>query len=142
MLLSRQLLHRGLYHRTKRQCEQNGLTMEEIYKGSVEWEGDLFTEEQYIKVAMVNESKAPDPFEDCLIAKKVDVSGRDISHCDNLDTALGLTRSSDWTYGSICDKVLPCKLHVHVHNICVCFHVSSIHTCPYLLFLYHCTQWM
>ena len=128
MLLSRQLLHRGLYHRTKRQCEQNGLTMEEIYEGSVEWEGDLFTEEQYIKVAMVNESKAPDPFEDCLIAKKVDVSGRDISHCDNLDTALGLTRSSDWTYGSICDKVLPCKLHVHVHNICVCFHVSSIHT--------------
>ena len=73
MLLSRQLLHRGLYHRTKRQCEQNGLTMEEIYEGSVEWEGDLFTEEQYIKVAMVNESKAPDPFEDCLIAKKVDV---------------------------------------------------------------------
>ena len=39
--------------------------------------------------------------------KKVDVSGRDISHCDNLDKALGLTRSPDWTYESICDKVLP-----------------------------------
>ena len=27
--------------------------------------------------------------------------------CDNLDKALGLTRSPEWTYESICDKVLP-----------------------------------
>ena len=37
----------------------------------------------------------------------MDVSGRDITHCDNLDKALCLTRSSDWIYESICDKVLP-----------------------------------
>ena len=37
----------------------------------------------------------------------VDVSGRDITHFDNVDKALGLTRSNDWTYESICEKVKP-----------------------------------
>merc|ERR1712071_569642 len=46
-------------------------------------------------------------FEDRADAVKVDVSGRDITHCDNLDAALGLARSSDWTYQGICDEVKP-----------------------------------
>ena len=46
-------------------------------------------------------------YEYCQNAQNVDVTGRDISHCNNIDDALGLTRSKDWTYESICDKVLP-----------------------------------
>lgn len=40
-------------------------------------------------------------------ALMVDVSGRDITHFDNVDKALGLTRSKDLTYKSICEKVKP-----------------------------------
>ena len=39
-------------------------------------------------------------------AIKVDVSGRDVSHFDNIDKALGLTRSN-LTFESICAKVKP-----------------------------------
>ena len=99
---------RGLYYRTKRQAEQNGITMEETMKDHWEWEGDELTEEKYIKIMLAQEEKQQlIDFEPCPIAKKVDVSGRDITHCNNLDEALGLTRSDDWTYESICAKVLP-----------------------------------
>ena len=102
---------RGLYYRTKRQAEQNGITMEETMKDHWEWEGDELTEEKYIKIMLAQEEKQQlIDFEPCPTAKKVDVSGRDITHCDNLDKALQLTRSDDWTYKSICDKVLPRKL--------------------------------
>jgi len=102
---------RGLYHRMKRQAEQNGITIEEHMKDHWEWEGDELTEEKAIKIMLAEEEKQKlIDFEPCPIAKKVDVSGRDISHCNNLDEALGLTRSDDWTYKSICDKVLPRKL--------------------------------
>ena len=37
----------------------------------------------------------------------VDVSGRDITHFDNVDAALGLTRPDDSSYESICDEVKP-----------------------------------
>jgi len=99
---------RGLYHRMKRQAEQNGITIEETMKDHWEWEGDELTEEKAIKIMLAEEEKQKlIDFEPCPIAKKVDVSGRDISHCDNLDKALQLTRLDDWTYESICDKVLP-----------------------------------
>ena len=98
---------RGLYYRSKRQCEQYGISMEDACKGHIEWEGDKLTEEKFIK-AVVPEGGNPNPgYEDCPIAKKADVSGRDISHCDNVDKALELTRSLDWTYESICAKVFP-----------------------------------
>ena len=101
---------RYLYHRTKRQFEeQGGITMEELCKGSLEWEGEELTEEKYVKAMMDNDAKNDDGWEDCPAAQKADVSGRDISHCDNVDKALGLTRSGEWTYQSICDEVLPCK---------------------------------
>jgi hypothetical protein len=102
---------RYLYHRSKRQAEQTGgITMEEACKGTLEWEGEELTEEKFVKACLDNDAKNDDGYEDCPVAKKVDVSGRDISHCDNVDKALGLTRSGEWTYQSICDKVLPCKL--------------------------------
>ena len=103
---------RYLYRRCKRQFEeQGGSTMEEVCKGVLEWEGEELTEEKYIKACLDSDAKKfDDGWEDCPTAKKVDVSGRDISHCDNVDKALGLTRSGDWTYQSICDEVLPCKL--------------------------------
>lgn len=37
----------------------------------------------------------------------VDISGCDVTHFDNVDKALGLTRSNELTYESICDKVKP-----------------------------------
>jgi len=40
-------------------------------------------------------------------AKVVDVSGRDISHLDGVDNALGLTRTTDETYREILETVLP-----------------------------------
>ena len=37
----------------------------------------------------------------------VDVSGRDVTHLDNIDRALGLTRSNNLTYEGICAEVFP-----------------------------------
>lgn len=122
---------RGWYHRSKRQAEQNGITMEETCKGYLKWEGDELTEDKYVKAVMatIPEGGTLDVgYEDCPIAKKVDVSGRDITHCDNVDKALELTRSDDWTYESICAKVLPCKLHLCVTSLCVmrCCHHTPL----------------
>jgi len=99
---------RFLYRRNKRGAEQSGITIEEGSKSYLKWEGDELTEEKFVKAMLKsNGGDAFGVFEDCPIATKVDVSGRDISHCDNIDKALGLNRSDDWTYDSICDKVLP-----------------------------------
>ena len=46
-------------------------------------------------------------FEDHPNSIMVDVSGRDITHFDNVDAALGLTRPNDSSYESICDEVKP-----------------------------------
>ena len=97
-----------MYKRTKRQAEQQGITIEQACEG-LEYEGDILTEDKFVKEMMkINDGDWAGKFEPCpSYAKKVDITGRDISHCDNLDEALGLTRSPDWTYESICDKVLP-----------------------------------
>jgi len=105
--------------------------MEETCKGYLKWEGDELTEDKYVKAVMatIPEGGTLDVgYEDCPIAKKVDVSGRDITHCDNVDKALELTRSDDWTYESICAKVLPCKLHLCVTSLCVmrCCHHTPL----------------
>eukprot|EP00580_Thalassiosira_gravida_P015264 CAMPEP_0201662410 /NCGR_PEP_ID=MMETSP0494-20130426/4503_1 /ASSEMBLY_ACC=CAM_ASM_000839 /TAXON_ID=420259 /ORGANISM="Thalassiosira gravida, Strain GMp14c1" /LENGTH=266 /DNA_ID=CAMNT_0048140765 /DNA_START=357 /DNA_END=1157 /DNA_ORIENTATION=- len=97
---------RGLYYRGKRQAEQNGMSFTDVFKAYHDFEGEL-TEEKFIEYVLKTEEGAVDGFDDCPNAKKVDVSGRDISHCDNLDKALALTRSKDWTYETICEKVLP-----------------------------------
>ena len=112
--------------------------MEETMKDHWEWEGDELTEEKYIKIMLAEEEKQKSiDFEPCAIAKKVDVSGRDITHCDNLDKALQLTRSDDWTYKSICDKVLPRKL-CFVHEMCTCFSDSN----PFTYLLFGGEQWI
>ena len=46
-------------------------------------------------------------FEDHPKAVMVDISGRDVTHFDNVDEALGLTRSNELSYESICAKVKP-----------------------------------
>ena len=40
-------------------------------------------------------------------AVMVDISGRDVTHFDNVDKVLGLTRSNELSYESICAKVKP-----------------------------------
>ena len=101
---------RGLYHRTKRQLEQKGKTMEERHT-HLEYEGNELTEEKYIKAMMEQQGGdlSGGEFEDCPMATKVDVSDR-VAHLSNLDEALILTRLSetkDWTYETICSQVLP-----------------------------------
>jgi len=93
---------RGFYYRTKRQAEQNGMSVSEV----CDFEGEL-TVEIFIELCLKMEEGVLALFDDCPNAKKVDVSGRDISHCDAIDKALELTRSKEWTYETICEKVLP-----------------------------------
>eukprot|EP00984_Skeletonema_dohrnii_P002957 scaffold1008_cov106-Skeletonema_dohrnii-CCMP3373.AAC.7 len=88
---------RGLYHRTARMAEQSGMTMT----------GEM-TEEKYIDMTLEFEATQPeDGFEVHPKAIMVDISGRDVTHFDNVDKALGLTRSTELPYESICAKVKP-----------------------------------
>eukprot|EP00985_Skeletonema_marinoi_P015377 scaffold7926_cov147-Skeletonema_marinoi.AAC.4 len=88
---------RGLYHRTARMAEQSGMTMT----------GEM-TEERYIDMTLGAEAAQPeDGFEVHPKAIMVDISGRDVTHFDNVDKALGLTRSTEVPYESICAKVKP-----------------------------------
>uniref|UniRef100_A0A7S2P1U9 Zeta toxin domain-containing protein n=1 Tax=Skeletonema marinoi TaxID=267567 RepID=A0A7S2P1U9_9STRA len=97
---------RGLYHRTVRMAEQSGMTMTECCKASLEFEGEM-TEEKYIDIILGLEAEQPeDAFEVHPKAIMVDISGRDVTHFDNVDKALGLTRSDELTYESISDKVI------------------------------------
>ena len=64
------------------------------------------TEELFVEGALESEQQE-DVFEVHPDAIKVDVSGRDVTHFDNLDKALGLTRSSDLTYEGVCAEVKP-----------------------------------
>jgi len=72
------------------------------------------TEEKFIEVCMRIMQDDPNngwfgqaSFEDHPNSIMVDVSGRDITHFDNVDAALGLTRPDDSSYESICDEVKP-----------------------------------
>ncbi|KAL7534377.1 hypothetical protein ACHAWF_004814, partial [Thalassiosira exigua] len=100
--------YRGLYYRTGGALY--GVTITEVCKAwGWEFEGEM-TVEKFIDCSKKFSSYFKDSevaFQDCTSAKKVDVSGRDITHCDNLDAALGLTRTADWSYDKICDTVKP-----------------------------------
>jgi len=92
---------RGLYHRTARQAEQSGMTMTECCKTSLEFEGEM-TEEKFIDIVLGLEAEQPeDFFEVHPKAIMVDISGRDVTHFDNVDKALGLTGSNELSE-SIC----------------------------------------
>eukprot|EP00984_Skeletonema_dohrnii_P025958 scaffold15199_cov151-Skeletonema_dohrnii-CCMP3373.AAC.1 len=84
---------RGLYHRTARMAEQSGMTMT----------GEM-TEEKYIDVFLKasGQSFSFDAFEVHPKAIMVGVSGRNVTHFGNVDKALGLTRSNELSYESIC----------------------------------------
>jgi len=96
---------RGLYHRTVRMAEQSGMTMTECCKAFMEFEGEM-TEEKFINMNLEFEAANADAFEVHPKAIMVDISGRDVTHFDNVDKALGLTRSDELTYESISDKVI------------------------------------
>jgi len=97
---------RGLYHRTVRMAEQSGMTMTECCKAFMEFEGEM-TEEKFINMNLEFEAANADAFEVHPKAIMVDISGRDVTHFDNVDKALGLTRSTELPYESICAKVKP-----------------------------------
>ena len=71
-----------------------------------EIEGEI-TEEKCVELMLKKDEKVVSNFEVHPNAIMVDVSGRDITHFDNVDAALGLTRRDDSTYESICDEVKP-----------------------------------
>jgi len=96
---------RGYYHRTKRMAEQAGLSLEDFVGPIPGFEGEI-TEDKCVEYMVKNDS-TPSTFEVHPNAIMVDVSGRDITHFDNVDAALGLTRPDDSTYESICDEVKP-----------------------------------
>jgi len=74
-------------------------------KAFMEFEG-VMTEEKFINMNLEFEAANADAFEVHPKAIMVDISGRDVTHFDNVDKALGLTRSDELTYESISDKVI------------------------------------
>ena len=74
-------------------------------KAFMEFEGEM-TEEKFINMNLEFEAANADAFEVHPKAIMVDISGRDVTHFDNVDKALGLTRSDELTYESISDKVI------------------------------------
>ncbi|KAL7525393.1 hypothetical protein ACHAWF_001338, partial [Thalassiosira exigua] len=104
--------YRGLYYRTLVQAgvEAGVMTMEDVCRAwGWEFEGEM-TADKFVECAKHSPSyfkESENDFQDRSDAKKVDVSGRDITHCDNLDAALGLARSADWIYEDILKKVKP-----------------------------------
>ncbi|KAL7530501.1 hypothetical protein ACHAWF_003402, partial [Thalassiosira exigua] len=104
--------YRGLYYRTLVQggVDAGVMTMEDVCKSwGWEFEGEM-TADKFVECS----KKFPSYFKGSEMsfqtrsdATKVDVSGRDITHCDNLDAALGLVRSVDWSYENIVNKVKP-----------------------------------
>lgn len=71
------------------------MTEETFVLQTIEWEENLQAENPELV------------FEVHPKAIMVDISGRDVTHFDNVDKALGLTRSNELTYESICAKVKP-----------------------------------
>lgn len=77
-----------------------------MLKSTCDFEGEM-TEEKFVELALEFEAANAEPFEDHPEAIMVDISGRDVTHFDNVDKALGVTRSNELSYESICAKVKP-----------------------------------
>ena len=103
----------GLYDRSKRQCEAIGMTIEEMAKGVLGWEGEgevtrsVFrqilheADEKKKQEGIVDFDPAPS------YATVVDVTTRDVTQLDRVDAALGLVRTAEaGTYEEIVEKVL------------------------------------
>ena len=72
----------------------------------MKFEGEM-TEGKFIDMFIQKEAVKADAFEVHPKAVMAAISGRDVTHFDNFDKALGLTRSDELTYESICAKVKP-----------------------------------
>jgi len=104
---------RGLYYRFKHLAEAGGMTIEESMKaGGWKGEGEV-TCSRYIEICKTGYADflSNDAFQEGPSGSKiVDVSGRDMSHLDGLDEALGLVGKrmyGDLTFEEIRDKVKP-----------------------------------
>jgi len=104
---------RSLYYRSKHLAEAGGMTLEELMKASG-WKGDgEVTCSRYIEICKAGYAGFFPQFtfqEGPSGSKIVDVSGRDMSHLDGLDEALGLVGKrlhGDLTFEEIRDKVKP-----------------------------------
>lgn len=107
---------KGLYYRTKFQCKQGGMTLEDVMK-PYGWDGE--GELTYSDFVELNKKMNPDLAKNkdgCFtnvpewykFLKTVDVSGRDMSHLDGVDKVLDLVgkrKNKSWTFEEICDKV-------------------------------------
>jgi len=107
---------KGLYHRTKFQIEAGGMTMGDHMR-TLGWEGGGEpTCSDYIENSKMNNpnwnskgafQELPDGYE---CGKIVDASGRDMTHLDGIDKALGLVgkrNDKTLTFEEIRDKVKP-----------------------------------
>jgi hypothetical protein len=103
---------KGLYYRTKEQAENGGMTFADCMR-TQGWEGEgditlpeymAFQKEKYPRFSGNDTfQEVPDGF-----GKTVDVSGRDMSHLDGVDDALGLVgkrNDKTLTFEEIRDKV-------------------------------------
>ena len=101
---------KGLYHRTKEQCESGGMTLGDgMRSGGWEGEGDI-TLSGFIKFSKEQMQKSTGGFENIPngYGITVDVSGRDLTHLHGVDEALLLKRSTDdeiLSFEEIKDKV-------------------------------------
>mmetsp|Transcript_49737 Transcript_49737/g.56275 ORF Transcript_49737/g.56275 Transcript_49737/m.56275 type:complete len:335 (-) Transcript_49737:192-1196(-) len=97
----------GLYHRSKRQAEASGSTLGDWLRLQ-EWEGKGEpTMEEYIehsgKPGKIGDMATDGPPS---YAKIVDVTGRDVTAINGVDSALGLLRSCKESYEEIVKKVV------------------------------------
>jgi hypothetical protein len=98
-----------LYYRTKETVENGGITLGDTMRTQYGWEGDI-TLPECIKLIKENHPTGNHDFQEVPdgYGKTVDVSGRDMSHLDGVDDALGLVgKRNDTTliFEEIRDKV-------------------------------------
>jgi len=103
---------KGLYHREKRQCEIGGITIGDSMRAQG-WEGEgEITCAEWIQITKKTwpEWAGNGAYVEIPIGfgKTVDVSGRDMTHLDGVDEALGLVgkrNNTTFTFEDIRDKV-------------------------------------
>jgi len=98
----------GLYHRTVRQADASDMTLGDMMRTWMEWEGKGEPTREVFK-SFINQPgkigamsfEEPPPH-----AKVVDVTSRGVAHIDGVDAALGLCRSGEESYDEIVQKVV------------------------------------
>jgi len=100
----------GLYYRSKRQCEGVGMTLEDVMRlQGWDSDGDRDLSVEEYKTFSKNTPGQCGSFlcvDPPSYAKVVDVTGRDVTALDGVDTALGLQRDPNLSYEEIVERVL------------------------------------